>query len=677
MSELTDLSRFYEDCFNCPPLIRLRGKVPIDKDWTAGPFEHPEEWRSRLDGWTGNVGMVTGRGLLVLDADLYKSEAQGSFDALVDDCGLDRDTVRQLSGGGGTHQFYDYDNGLHVPSGHIDGYPGLDVKADGGMIVVAPSVHPETANLYAFEEGHGAGEIPMTGAPAKLLELLCVGGSTASDAERPGDELFEPMIGDAGKAGWAAKSRPSWSARHGWTWQITRPGKHAREGTSASVHPWPTPHVVVFSTTALGQSDRLGFDPQEWASHLGVEMGPCPAPQAPVIRTAAEVSLAECHATFRRWFGESYDLDTVDAVLAAAAVERLVGDPLWLLVISGPGNAKTETVQALSGAGAVVSSTITSVGALLSAAPRKDRAADATGGLLRRLGDRGVLVIKDMTSILSMDRNTRAGVVGALREVYDGYWERNVGTDGGRSIKWQGRIVLVGAVTTAWDRFGDVVSMMGDRFVLLRPDSTVGRFDAGRRSIANTGDEEQMRQELAAAVGGVMAGASLPEGWALTDAERDRLLAAADLVTLARTAVDFDYRGDVVDSHAPEMPTRFVKELQQVVRGAVSLGMDRDGAMRLALRCARDSMPPLRLAILDDLAEFPHSTTTQVRRRLGKPRNTVDRQLQALQMLGVVECEEVEYDQRPGGTRWFYSLATEINPETLVYAPLPRVQISE
>jgi len=36
-------------------------------------------------------------------------------------------------------------------------------------------------------------------------------------------------------------------------------------------------------------------------------------------------------------------------------------------VISGSGNAKTETVQAPAGAGAVVTSTITSAGALLSA----------------------------------------------------------------------------------------------------------------------------------------------------------------------------------------------------------------------------------------------------------------------------------------------------------------------
>ena len=115
------------------------------------------------------------------------------------------------------------------------------------------------------------------------------------------------------------------------------------------------------------------------------------------------------------------------------------------------------------------------------------------------------------------------------------------------------------------------------------------------------------------------------------------LLAAADLVTLARTGVEYDYRGDVIDAHAPEMPTRFAKQLTQIIRGAVAIGMDRDDALRLAIRCARDSMPPLRLAIIDDLAAHPYSTPTDVRKRLGKPRATVDRQLQALHMLDVVD----------------------------------------
>src|SRR5438132_7345611 len=81
--------------------------------------------------------------------------------------------------------------------------------------------------------------------------------------------------------------------------------------------------------------------------------------------------LDNTHAVFRRWLGAEYDLDAIDAVLAVAAAERLTGDPAWLLLVSGPGNAKTETVQSLAGAGEHVTSTTTSEGALLSATPHK------------------------------------------------------------------------------------------------------------------------------------------------------------------------------------------------------------------------------------------------------------------------------------------------------------------
>jgi Bifunctional DNA primase/polymerase, N-terminal len=147
-------------------------------------------------------------------------------------------------------------------------------------------------------------------------------------------------------------------------------------------------------------------------------------------------TLADVHATFRKWLGDGYDIDAVDAVVATAAAEKLDGDPLWLLVVSGPGAAKTETVQSLAGCGARITSTIQSEGALLSAS--KSRSKNATGGLLRKMGDRGILVIKDVTSILSSDRNVRASVLAAIREIYDGRWERNVGSDGGANtyLEW-------------------------------------------------------------------------------------------------------------------------------------------------------------------------------------------------------------------------------------------------
>jgi hypothetical protein len=398
---------------------------------------------------------------------------------------------------------------------------------------------------------------------------------------------------------------------------------------------------------------------------------------ATVTADRRAVRLAELDRSFGRWLGVDYDLDAIHAALAAAAVNGLDGDPVWVLIVGGPGNAKTETVSALGDSGAYIVSTIASEGALLSGTSMGERSSDATGGLLRTIGSSGVLVLKDFTSILSLPPSARPSVLAALREIYDGRWTRTLGADGGRSLDWSGRVAVIGAVTTVWDSAHTAVSAMGDRFVLLRLDSSHNRIAGGRQAVANTGSETQMRRELGAAVKVVLDGVDT-NAICLDHPESDALLAAADLVTLARTAVERDRQGNVTYAHAAEMPTRFVKQLTQIVRGAVAIGMDRADAMRLAIRCARDSMPPLRLEILKDLTAYPDSTPGDVRRRLDKPHNTIDRELQALHMLKLVTLSEKPYSNRSGDerTRWHYSLrdgtnATTVFPE-MYLPPLPQ-----
>src|SRR5262249_24094074 len=329
--------------------------------------------------------------------------------------------------------------------------------------------------------------------------------------------------------------------------------------------------------------------------------------------------LDAAHAIFKKWLGQATNTPVLNAVLATAAVERLTGDPLWLLVISGSANAKTETVRSLAGAGALITSTITSEGALLSATARSR---GATGGLLKRIGTRGTLVIKDMTSLLEMDVRARGLVLAALREIYDGKWERNVGTGGGRTLPWEGRIAVVGACTTAWDTAHTVIAVMGERFVIVRADSEAKRVRSAVRAIGNTGREVAMRTELVNAVKDLIAGMNTV-GYRPTRGETKELIKLANIVTWVRTAVQRDYRGEVIDAHALEMPTRFPKQLTQLVRGGVAIGLSPEEAMRLARRCARDTIPPLRLKILLDLAAHPKSRPLEVARRITRPRTSV------------------------------------------------------
>jgi hypothetical protein len=219
--------------------------------------------------------------------------------------------------------------------------------------------------------------------------------------------------------------------------------------------------------------------------------------------------------------------------------------------------------------------------------------------------------------------------------------------------------VLIGAVTTAYDSAHGVIAAMGDRFALVRVDSHLGRLDSGRQALRNVGHEEQMRAELSDAAAAVLSGLD-PDRVELTDDTMGVLLGAADLVTLARTAVERDQRGDVVEAHAPEAPTRFAKMLGQLVRGSLALGLDNEHGLRIALRVAGDSVPPVRLLVLADVLDHPSSRTTEVTKRLQRPRTSIDRTLQELHLLGLVIFEEVA-----DGQGWRYSLAPDVDPDAL------------
>ena len=117
------------------------------------------------------------------------------------------------------------------------------------------------------------------------------------------------------------------------------------------------------------------------------------------------------------------------------------------------------------------------------------------------------------------------------------------------------------------------------------------------------------------------------------------------------------------------MPTRFAKQLGQLVRGSVAIGATVDHALRLALRCAHDSIPPLRAEILVDIANNPCSEPHEVHRRIGRPRNTVRRELEALHMLRLLQCEETDEENDKGKvvrTIYQYSLDDKFDRDTLL-----------
>jgi hypothetical protein len=180
-------SRAIEFGVNNWPIIPLNGKLP------AVPNPHPRGTRDRqechgecglyghgvhdattdvaiLASWWGgqyagcNIGGRVPESMFVLDVDPRNGGIE-SIAALEKKHGGLPETLMTLSGrgDGGRHLFY------RRPAGKLSGKrlgAGIDIKTSTGYVVLAPSIHPETARPYVRFDA------PVVAPPAWLIDLV-------------------------------------------------------------------------------------------------------------------------------------------------------------------------------------------------------------------------------------------------------------------------------------------------------------------------------------------------------------------------------------------------------------------------------------------------------------------------------------------------------------------------
>lgn len=340
------------------------------------------------------------------------------------------------------------------------------------------------------------------------------------------------------------------------------------------------------------------------------------------------------------------DLDGLDGLRAVigtvAANRQLDQDPVWLLVVAPPSSGKTEIVEACKKLPDVHPAATLTEASLLSGTPKKEHAKGATGGLLRQMGRFGILLHKDFGSVLSMHRDSRSQVLAALREVYDGSWDRPVGVDGGKVLHWQGKAGLVAGCTPTIDRHHGVMSQMGDRFLLYRLPA-VSRAAQLRQSLSRRGVAD-LRHQLAEAVTDFFDGLDPErEPRELAEEDIDRLEALALFATAARSAVERDgFSRDIELVPDLEAPARMGSQLRALLDGLDVIGLPRAEAWRVVSKAALDSVPALRLSALKALHGTDWQTTTEVELAIGYPNKTTRRTLEDLTAHQLVERQVAE-----------------------------------
>lgn len=144
-------------------LISLKGKRPVTKNWPLAKPCTPDAAEQMARA--GNIGVVTGKpsGIVVIDDD----STVGSVTAGLN---LPR-TVTARTGSGKRHYYFkNPDEPLGNSASRLG--PKIDIRADGGQIVLPGSIHPDTGKPYLWVEGLSPDDVPIAELPSRILKKL-------------------------------------------------------------------------------------------------------------------------------------------------------------------------------------------------------------------------------------------------------------------------------------------------------------------------------------------------------------------------------------------------------------------------------------------------------------------------------------------------------------------------
>lgn len=147
---------YYADLgFAVFPLLPKTKKPAVTSGFKAATTnkELIEKWWNKNQNF--NIGCATGSrsdGLVVLDFDEDEEKGKHGYDVLKDwqkKHGNLPETCQSITGRGGYHFLYRDKTATHSSKNGL--YEGVDIKAEGGYIVLPPSVHPN-GNIYEWEQ---------------------------------------------------------------------------------------------------------------------------------------------------------------------------------------------------------------------------------------------------------------------------------------------------------------------------------------------------------------------------------------------------------------------------------------------------------------------------------------------------------------------------------------------
>jgi len=333
-------------------------------------------------------------------------------------------------------------------------------------------------------------------------------------------------------------------------------------------------------------------------------------------------------------------------LMGAVAGNMIEGAPCWLMMVGAPSCGKSELLNSLLAVPHMVEAAdISGEAAFLSGCAAKDISKNATGGLLCEIGDAGGLIINDLTSILSKHDEKISAIMAVFRETYGGRWTRHLGSEGGRTLNWTGRLAVFAGCTNVVDQRHETASGMGERWIFYRFEQREGDEQWASVDLSVTASRPPRWRETLNAIAAqffqdlnLSFRQQLPRRM-LTNLERIRIHRLSVVAARCRSSVPRDrYSKEIIATPEAEMAVRLATALAQLYLGMDAIGVSKARAWKLLTKVAMDSMPKLRYVLIQAIAAQPHSLE-ELQARLGCNLNVVKRTAEDLEFHGVIRQE--------------------------------------
>jgi hypothetical protein len=354
----------------------------------------------------------------------------------------------------------------------------------------------------------------------------------------------------------------------------------------------------------------------------------------PVIKGRA-LQLDDVEAAYRELL-LLRDLGAVWVTLAAVCAAFTEGDSVWPLLVSPGSSGKSELLNSVTEVEGVWPISNLTGSTLLSGYRRAD---GKPASLLDQIGSSGILVVKDLTTVLELRSDVRHEVFSQLREVADGRISKGFGT--GETLSWSGKLGFVAGVTPVIDEHHAFLALMGERFMLYRT-LVPPRLQHGHRAFADRGSEEPHRRYLRRVVRRFISQVRGRDPLQLSDGCGEPLVRLADAVTRARTGVPRSGGRDLLYIPEPESPARLTKQLALLGDALLTIGVSETETLPLLEKIGWDCVPASRRLVTKHLRDKKRIGLDELAMTTRLPVTTVGRIVEDLTALELADTSRLD-----------------------------------